>query len=160
MKRRAGLIAAGAAVFGIWLLARTAEGVAFVCPYCDEEFATYDELAQHVEEYHVHISLSPMSIQAELVGQSDSYNLYRLTFAVDVTNNGREPVREQLEWGSQNYYSLDYAEEGSQQVTIEPGETYHWQRTFDEEVEEYYKSYFTFYLTAWTSGKMAYAVWR
>jgi len=53
MKKGTGLIAAGIAAFGIWALARTAAGgQVFICPYCDGEFGTYDELAQHIEEYH------------------------------------------------------------------------------------------------------------
>lgn len=47
------LVAAGAATFGVWLLTRTVAGKeVFVCPYCDEEFSTYDELVQHILGEH------------------------------------------------------------------------------------------------------------
>lgn len=52
-KKAIGLIAAGAAAFGIWALARTATGgTIYVCPLCEAEFLTYDELYQHIIDVH------------------------------------------------------------------------------------------------------------
>lgn len=90
----------------------------------------------------------PSALQIEVVGP-DQDNYYQITFKTTITNNGLAQGTFQLTWGTNELHMVtspnDFEIEGSQIVTLAPGESFEWKQTWPD-IFDYYKGYFKCWL--------------
>lgn len=140
------LIAAGAAAFGIWALARTATGAeVYVCPYCEAEFEDYYDLAEHILNVHGTQPpppeepepepppeepepqaqfFMPAAMEAETVDQWTMPPYYYITkYRTCISNEGTALGTHVIEVSTNR---PDWLEPWTFEITLAPGEYYMW----------------------------------